>query len=195
MNQTNDINIREALFTWLNKEYSAYPEYRIVPELGLWHGAARIDIAVINGVLHGYEIKSDSDTLARLPEQMQAYNAIFDQVTLVVGNKHFIEAFKMVPDWWGIRTAHMESDNSIYFNLIRAPKGNPAQDDISIARLLWKREALDILETIGKANGVRSKPREVVYERLVESMELELLKKHVWSILQSFRQGWRSGVL
>lgn len=194
MNQTNDTVIREKLVTRLTEEYAAYPDQRIIPELGLWHGAARIDVAVVNGVLHGFEIKSDRDTLARLPEQMQAYNAIFDQVTLVVGSKHFVDAFKMVPEWWGIETARMGEDGSVFFNSIRKPKDNPEQDDVSIARLLWRAEALDLLETLGKADGVRSKPREVVYERLVESLGFESLKKHVWSVLQSSRPDWRLGV-
>lgn len=194
MNQTNDTIIRESLITLLTEECAAFPDHRIIPELGLWHGAARIDVAVVNGVLHGFEIKSDRDTLSRLPEQMQAYNAIFDQVTLVVGSKHFVDAFKMVPEWWGIKTAHVSEDGLVSFNTIRRPTNNPKQDDVSIARLLWRREALDLLESLGKADGVRSKPREAVYERLVASLELEPLKKHVWGVLQSPRQDWRSDV-
>lgn len=194
MNQTNDTVIREELVTRLVEEYAEYPSHRIIPELGLWHGAARIDVAVVNGVLHGFEIKSDRDTLDRLPEQMRAYNAIFDQVTLVVGSRHFVEAFKLVPDWWGIETARVSDDGHVSFNRIRMPQDNPEQDDISIARLLWRREALDLLESIGKADGVRSKPREAVYERLTESIELKPLKKHVWGVLQSSRQDWRSDV-
>lgn len=194
MNQTNDTIIREALVTRLTEECAAFPDHRIIPELGLWHGAARIDVAVVNGVLHGFEIKSDRDTLYRLPEQMRAYNAIFDQVTLVVGSKHFVDAFKLVPEWWGIKTAHVNEDGLVTFNTIRLPRNNPNQDDVSIARLLWRREALDLLEDLGKADGVRSKPREAIYQRLVESLELESLKKHVWNVLQSPRQDWRSDV-
>lgn len=194
MNQTNDTIIRESLITLLTEECAAFPDHRIIPELGLWHGAARIDVAVVNGVLHGFEIKSDRDTLSRLPEQMQAYNAIFDQVTLVVGSKHFVDAFKLVPEWWGIKTAHVSEDGLVSFNTIRRPRNNPEQDDVSIARLLWRREALDLLESLGKADGVRSKPREAVYERLVASLELEPLKRHVWGVLQSPRQDWRSDV-
>jgi len=194
MSLTNDTIIREALLERLSKEYAANPEYRVISELGLWHGAARIDVAVVNGILHGFEIKSDRDTLARLPEQREAYNSVFDKVTLIVGGKHFIDAFKMIPDWWGIETVHMNEDGSIFFNSIREPQDNQEQHDISIARLLWRREALDLLESIGKADGVRSKPRDAIYTRVVESLELGMLKQHVRSVLQSPRQNWRSGV-
>ncbi|TSD06298.1 MAG: hypothetical protein Greene07147_157 [Parcubacteria group bacterium Greene0714_7] len=190
-NQTNDTIIREALVNRLSKDY---PNYRVLPELGIWHGAVRIDVAVVNGVLRGFEIKSDRDTLSRLPEQIHAYNAIFDQVTLIVGTKHFVDAFKMIPEWWGIDTAHIGEDGQVFFNKIRKPKNNPEQDHVSIARMLWRGEALDKLENLGKADGVRSKPRELVYERLAESMELKPLKKHVWKVLQSSRQDWRPDV-
>lgn len=194
MNQTNDTIIREVLVERLRKEYEANPEYRVIPELGLWHGATRIDIAVVNGILHGFEIKSDRDTLARLPEQREAYNSVFDQVTLVVGRKHFVDAFKMVPEWWGIQTAHMSEDGSVFFNPIREPKNNPVQDSVSIARLLRRREALNLLESRGKADGIRSQSRDTIYERVVESIELEVLKDHVRSVLQGPRQDWRFGV-
>jgi len=193
MSPTNDPVIREALIERLTKEY-ADSHHRIIPELGLWHGAARIDVAVVNGVLHGFEIKSDRDTLARLPEQMGAYNSVFDKVTLVVGSKHFVDAFKMVPEWWGIETAHVGADGSVFFNPIREPKNNVQQDRLSIARLLWRREALDLLEEKGKADGVRSKSRELIYARIAESIEKEPLKEYVRSVLQYSRQDWRLGV-
>lgn len=191
MNQTNDTIIREAL---VNRLVIDYPNYRIIPELGIWHGAARIDVAVVNGSLRGFEIKSDRDTLIRLPEQIHAYNTIFDQVTLVVGSKHFVDAFRMVPDWWGIETARIDENDSVFFNHIRSPQNNPNQDGISIARLLWRHEALQKLEDLGKAYGVRSKPREVVYQRLAESQGLEPLKEYVWDVLKSSRQDWRPDV-
>lgn len=188
-NETNDTIIRGALVKRLAKDY---PKYRVLPELGVWHGSFRIDVAVVNGVLRGYEIKSDRDTLVRLPEQIQAYNAIFDQVTLVVGRKHFVDAFKMIPEWWGVETAHTDEHGSVFFNKIRRPENNPGQHNVSIARMLWRSEALHKLEKLGKADGVRSKPREIVYERLANSMELRPLKKHVWDVLRSSRQDWRS---
>jgi hypothetical protein len=189
--ETNDSVIRGALVKRLSDDF---PNYKVIPELGIWHGAARIDVAVVNGSLRGFEIKSDRDTLDRLPEQIPAYNAIFDQVTLVVGCKHFVEAFKMIPDWWGVETAHIDDAGLISFNKIRKPTDNPAQHSMSIARLLWRHEALDKLESLGKADGIRSKPREVVYERLAHSVELEPLKKFVWGVLQSSRQNWRADV-
>jgi hypothetical protein len=66
---TKDGHLRIALKRRLLTRYSDHPSTLILEELGLKHGAARIDIAVVNGDLHGYELKSDSDTLSRLPRQ------------------------------------------------------------------------------------------------------------------------------
>jgi hypothetical protein len=189
---TNDSDIRQALIAELDKECANNPKEKIIEELGLQHGSIRIDVAVVNGIMHGYEIKSDRDTLIRLPEQIQTYNAIFDMVTLVVGSKHFVDAFKMIPDWWGIKTARINEEGIVFFNLIRKPKNNPTQHAVSIARLLWKQEAINKLENLGKADGVRSMPREVAYQRLAESIELRALKKHVRNVLLSPRHDWRS---
>ena len=45
----------------------------ILDELGICRGRVRIDLTVVNGLLHGYEIKSERDTLARLETQADLY--------------------------------------------------------------------------------------------------------------------------
>jgi hypothetical protein len=189
--QTTDTFIRRALLARLAEQYPS-PKHRIVPELGLWHGTARIDVAVLNGISHGFEIKSDRDTLSRLDTQMRAYNSVFDKVTLVVGRAHLVQAFQAIPDWWGIETVGVASDGNVAFNQLRAGHYNPNQDVISIVRLLWRNEALDLLEKAGRADGVRSKPRDAVYQRLIASFELNALKERVWHVLQHSRENWRS---
>src|SRR5690242_17854466 len=64
-----DRDVRKALKSKLLREHIADPRTLVLDELGLRHGACRVDIAVVNGSMHGYEIKSDSDTLERLPSQ------------------------------------------------------------------------------------------------------------------------------
>ena len=190
---TNDKIIRASLKAALEKQYAGDNKLRIVEEFCIEHGAIRIDIAVVNGILHGYEIKSDRDTLLRLPEQMDAYNSVFDQVTLVAGKQHLFEAINLVPDWWGIIVAKFGSDGSLVLNRIREAGNNVQQRSISIARLLWRSEALRILEEAGKADGWRSKPRELIYERLCTVLDLPSLEEKVREILV-FREDWRSDV-
>ena len=150
---TNDLIIRTALREALRKLHARDKKLRIIEELGVSHGTARIDIAVVNGIMHGYEIKSDQDTLQRLPEQMNIFNAVFDKVTLVVGKSHLYNAINMIPDWWGIIVAKADPNGSITFNVIREGENNKGQDGVSVARLLWREEALRILEEAGEAHG------------------------------------------
>src|SRR6202035_2111641 len=117
---TTDKSIRVALKQALRDAHRQTPQTRIIEELGITHGAARVDIAVVNGSIHGYELKSDLDTLYRLPEQMRIYNSVLDQMTLVVGKNHLHEAINTIPEWWGITVAKViDSHGAISFCSIR----------------------------------------------------------------------------
>ena len=65
-------------------------------------------MAAVNGVMHGFEIKSDIDSLARLPHQTELYSSVFDKITLVVGATHLYHAFNIIPDWWGVLVARID---------------------------------------------------------------------------------------
>jgi hypothetical protein len=174
----------------LKQRHAKDKQVRIIEELGIQHGTARVDIAVINGTFHGYEIKSDQDTLQRLPEQMHAFNAVFDRMTLVVGKKHLFEAMNKVPDWWGILIAKLNSDSSVTFNLIREGEHNKKQDSVSIARLLWRKEALSILEEQGEAKGFYSKTRDLIYNKISTVFTPQTIGEKVREAL-FLRKDWR----
>ena len=57
----NDMLIRESFHRQVLKRYRRSPHTLVLNELGLRHGKCRADIAVVNGSLTGYEIKSDDD--------------------------------------------------------------------------------------------------------------------------------------
>src|SRR5438105_15140559 len=83
----NDSDVRRALhLTELVRHTDGDP--RVVNKLGLIHGEVRVDVAVINGVVHGFEIKSDADTLNRLQRQAAAYERVLDLMTLVAPMRH-----------------------------------------------------------------------------------------------------------
>lgn len=191
MISTNDSIIRSALKKDLENRHERDPEVRIIEELAVRHGTARIDFAVINGVMCGYEIKSDRDTLERLPEQIREFNDVFDKLILVVGKRHLYHAIHIIPDWWGIMIAKVNEDNKILFQTIRKAGKNRNQVGVSIVRLLWRAEALRILEERNEAKGVRYKPREFIYKRLADLLDINTLKEQVISRLIS-RESWRS---
>ncbi len=172
---TTDKTIRVSLREKLEKLYCNNSELKVIEELGINHGSVRADIAVVNGMMHGFEIKSDRDTLSRLPDQIKAYNSVFDKVTIVVGFSHVYEAINSVPDWWGIEVAKTNQRHSVIFNQIREPQSNPERDELSIARLLWREEALRLLEELDEAQGYYSKPRRIIYEKLAIALDIDTL--------------------
>src|SRR3989442_15101479 len=111
----NEFQLRSAVKRKVLARYQNDPNTRILDELGLRHGAARVDIAVVNGIIHGFELKSDSDNLKRLPSQVQIYNSVLDKVTLVVGRRHASAAIALVPRWWGITIATIIGRNVFKF--------------------------------------------------------------------------------
>ncbi|HSW88912.1 MAG TPA: sce7726 family protein [Candidatus Saccharimonadales bacterium] len=177
---TTDKTIRAVLIQQLGMEYKDHSKTAIIPEFTLPNGLARIDIAVVNGIMHGYELKSDLDNLFRLKSQMDAYNLIFDKVTLVVGKKHVIEALDLIPQWWGITIAKsLGNAKEPLLIEIRKAEDNPEQDMYTIANLLWKIEALEILSKINESKNLKSKQKRIICKKLAECLGEQELKDYV----------------
>src|SRR6266849_4305930 len=151
-----DSNVRRAVKASLGAEYAHDADTRMVEEMGVWSGSVRIDIAIINGALTGYELKSDSDTLERLPRQLALYGRVFDYLHLIVGKRHVEKAQKILPDWWGIKIA-AQGERGIELIDHHEPSPNPSPDPYLIAELLSKEEAIGVLQAFGMDRGWRSK--------------------------------------
>ncbi len=184
-----DTEIRKVFLKVLTREYGKDEDTLIIEELGLCQGDARIDLAVINGIIHGFEIKSERDTLERLPMQEKYYNKTLDKVSIIAGQKHIKKIVGVVPNWWGIYEAANEF-GELKINEICSPKDNPNIDPNAIVQLLWKNEALDILKSIGLCRGMKNKTRSIIWGHLVSSLSLDEIKKAVRQKLKS-RQHWR----
>ncbi|BCV20340.1 sce7726 family protein [Moorella sp. Hama-1] len=186
-----DVDIRAALKSRLRKEYAGTNTI-IVDELSISWGDARIDIAVVNCSLIGYEIKSDRDTLERLPHQMKYYNKIFDMVTLVCSHRLVSKAKGKIPDWWGILVP-VADDNEpwgVRFESERNPQVNEDVELRSLVELTWKEEAIAILSAHGLARGFRNRPRWDIWDHLVRNVNPIEIKEAVRECLKA-RQGWR----
>ena len=144
MQSTNDAQIRELLLPFVHQEHSGSPSTIFFEEFALYGGTNRADLAALNGISHGYEIKSDRDTLLRLPQQVKAYNAVFERATLVSANRHLSSARSIIPAWWGIVCVECRPLSGIYLKRIRESRPNPSPDSEAIAALLWRPEALHL---------------------------------------------------
>ena len=163
--------------------YSSDPGTVMVEELGLCRGLVRVDLAVVNGLLHGFEIKSDRDHLRRLSTQVEIYGRVLERATLVVGPRHLFDAAAMVPEWWGV--LRYEGTESLRFRVVRRGRKNPARDPRSLVELLWLDEALAVLVARGMARGARRKPRSIVWDKICEHLGADEIAAMVCDALRS----------
>jgi hypothetical protein len=178
---TRDTDIRKVLLLDLQQTYHDESHDLIVEEFGC--NSARTDVAVINGALHAFEIKSDSDSLDRLPSQMEAYEGVFEYITLVCGRRLFDRARLAVPKWWGLQKAE-HKDGRVVLRQLRAPKMNPNRDALSLARMLWKTEALACLRKHGHKVVTSKHSADEVCHAVARCIPVSLLSDEVRSAIK-----------
>lgn len=182
MSPPRDAEIRAALRSWLAA--TAGPDDYLLEELGLERGQTRLDVAVVNGSISGYEIKSDYDSVRRLPGQAKRYAKVLDQATLVASPHMLASARELVPSWWGLIAVTVEC-GTVRFKRIRRARQNPTKDLRVIVELLWQAEALDLLEQHGLARGIRSMSRSAAWDRIVKHLNGELVERVVRNRLKA----------
>lgn len=139
----------------------ALPQVRLVDELAIPKRICLADIVAIpvsknaNDGLHGFEIKSEVDSLTRLKSQVHYYSQVFKRCTLVVTEKHEEKAIAMIPDWWGVIIvlpkgfdAYSEPLDDIVLLEIREAKENPnVLSPYALTQLLWRTELVELVKT------------------------------------------------
>lgn len=151
----------------------------VIEELGILQGDARIDLAVVTDRLHGYEIKSDFDSLQRLPKQARHYSAVFDYVTLITTNAHLSSAEGMIPEWWGIEVAHPRPLDGPRLLQRRPARPNPAVDPRALVELLWRDDAAAFLGQRDTSIRHRHWTRARLWDRICEVYSLEEIRAAV----------------
>lgn len=171
-----DPAVRSALHQMVLRDHWSDPETVVIDELAICHGYARVDIAVVNGELHGYEIKSQLDSVDRLAHQAHVYSATLDRVTLVTHEKHLSHAIELLPEWWGILQITHDEHGAIQFRTLRESQCNPSVDPGSLVEFLWKGEAQAALRAAGVPEGLSEGRKQQVYERVINSFSISELK-------------------
>jgi hypothetical protein len=90
--------------------------------------------------------------------------------------------------------AKLNSNNNMESKIIRKTKQNPNVNAMALAQLLWRDEAIQILEEVNLIKGYKGKSRRVLRERLANSLSLEETKYYVRRQLKS-RKDWRADQL
>ncbi len=187
---TSDSEIRLALHRRRLNRQRRQPNTLVIDELGLAHAQSRIDIAVINGCVHGYEIKSGQDDLVRLENQLSIYRRTLQKLTIVADTKHLQSIADCVPEWCGIIEVERGPRGGISFIAIRSAQFNPDVEPAMLAHLLWRPEALALLKRHGYPAKELRQPRKHLYKLLSET----LTPREITAAIREFmprRQAWK----
>lgn len=187
---TKDTDIRIALHAKRLRRVKAQPNTLVIDELGLAHAKSRIDVAVINGCIHGYEIKSAKDTLDRFATQIDIYRQTLQKLTIVAAPKHVAGIMSHTPDWCGVIVADQGPRGGVNFHVLRNAAANPEIDPVMMAHLLWRDEVIELLGQAGYAPKELRRPRKQLYEMLCEAMALREITASIRAFMLQ-RQMWR----
>jgi len=185
-----DFEIRRSLHQDFLSEYNDISESLIIDELKVCNGNAIMDVAIVNGALIGFEIKSPYDNLSRLRTQMLYYNKVFDYITIVTSNKHINGVIKEVPYWWGIWVVE-KNKQEIKKIQIRTAIPNENIEAFSVAQFLWKIEIIDLINKRRLDNKYKNKRKWIQWQYLADSLELTDLKNEIRTYLKS-RVDWKT---
>lgn len=145
--ETRDACIRAPLILWLQSQHPDDGSTEFVQEFKMPRPSARIDLAVVNGEMAGFEIKSDADNLGRLANQVPAFSRVFDRLSIVTTKKHLTASRRKVPAWWGIILFSADGK----FAIKRSPKRNST---VCARSLLFALSRLELVE-LGRRTGHR----------------------------------------
>jgi hypothetical protein len=185
-----DGDVRRAVYARMLGHAVRCADTLVIDELGLDHGACRVDIAVINGHIRGLEIKAEADTLNRLPAQVAAYGDVVDKASLIVADRHLVASLDLIPDWWGVVIATRFANGEVALRRVRHEHVNRSTDLVTLARLLWRPEAAQVLRELDYPERSLRGPREELYQMLAKAMSRRHLSARVREALK-VRAVWR----
>ncbi|WP_409483878.1 sce7726 family protein [Arsenicicoccus dermatophilus] len=109
-------------------------------------GPNKADLVLLNGTATAYEVKSERDTLSRLPGQIASYSKVFASVCIVASPNHIPQILKIAPPDVGVMTL------SARYTLqsVRAPENRPSRtSSADIVDVLRVSEATAVLQALG----------------------------------------------
>lgn len=162
---TRENDVRQALVRSLSRRITT-TSHLLVPEVDIrWSVPARIDLLLVSDKIHGFEIKSDSDSLARLHRQVDAYNAVVQRAIVVVGARHIEAVWHQVPIWWAVWTAKRLNDQ-VVIKVARMARSNPNVDPLAVTSFMSRAFIVEALRNHG-VHGLSALPVDSLREELV----------------------------
>lgn len=137
--------IKAALIDWLYAK-GMVRDAVVINEMVVANWARRADIAVANGRLYGFEIKSAFDSLKRLPGQIESFRRHFDKVTVVAASKFISDISESYPPDVGIIEVYLKADK-VEFRQVRAGRIDEVRNSQYLASLITRVEIERLLKS------------------------------------------------
>jgi len=160
----------------------------VVEELTL--PETRIDIAVIHADhIAGYEIKGKTDSLRRLPLQVQCYSAVCGYAHVLAYGHHAdkIVCAELVPDWWAVSRI-MEGEAEI----IRSGARNPKLESRAMLNILWVAELKAKCRELGVAKSICNGSGDKMRTALKSELDVDQVSAFMCQAIRD-RGDWREG--
>jgi hypothetical protein len=185
----NDPIVRARLLQHLNAR-----GYRPLEEVSLAYNLTRIDVIGMDrgGVLCGFEIKSEADTLRRLKLQASRYRRYFERLYLVGAEGHLEGATTELPGYWGIWAVRPHTTGIHIIRRTppsRSPRANKHQKAAPLAALMRKPELLDVLARVDPDPTLDSLTRTQLARLCAERLGIRDIERHLFAAFHARGQG------
>jgi hypothetical protein len=166
--------IRQLLRSWVAHAMTHLPGDVLIDELCIVDKTCRADLVHANGRLCGFEVKSESDTFKRWPQQMEAYLRVFDEVWLCCHRKHAVRALGESHPSVGILIVDEFSSIAV----LRPARENKSVMPYDLSGLLWREELDELCVKQGLPVLRRERIREARH-RVAKAVPLDALRSQV----------------
>jgi hypothetical protein len=181
----DDAHVRARLLRYLDAR-----GYRPLTEVALAYNRTRIDVIGMDprGVLCGFEIKSEADTLRRLNMQARRYRRYFEKLYLVGAEGHLEDAMKVLPHYWGIWGVRAHASGIHIIRRTppsRSPRANRHQKAAPLAALMRKQELIVALGTIASDSTLDRLNRTQLAALCAERLSIREIERHLFESLHA----------
>ncbi|EHQ5004380.1 sce7726 family protein [Salmonella enterica] len=177
-------DVKVALIDWLFRK-GLLENATIINEMVVANWSRRADLAVANGHLQAFEIKSDFDSLKRLDGQLETFTSRFEKVTVVCAPKFTYEIAKKVKSDVGV-IEYLNTNKGVRFKIVQRGRTAVLGNKKVYINFLLKKELQLLLIENGKKFLFES-GREAL-ERIAEQIPLSRIRDFV---LKSIKQRYK----
>ena len=171
-----DIDIRKE---FINRNLDFFKSLTFVNEMGV-NSKNIVDLAALDfkkNIFYGFEIKSEADTLKRLPKQLSTYSTFFNIVYVVAHEKHTESIFNFLDsNFFTQSIGYVEVSSNLEFKELRKAKFVQPRFDTFI-RNLDLEELTSLCESKGNYLGWENKS--MLVDKVKRLVTLEEIYEHM----------------